>query len=42
MMANECYCKIYLSKIFYLEEFCPFLQRLYVKAGNCTNPNLSQ
>lgn len=45
MMANELRCKMYeqmdLSKTYYLEEFCPFLQFLHIEAQNCNNPDLS-
>lgn len=44
-MANELHCKIYeqiyLSKISYLEEFCPLFWFLHIEAGNCTNPDLT-
>lgn len=44
-MANELHCKtyeqMYLSKIFYLEEFFAFLQFLHIEVGNCNNPDSS-
>lgn len=45
MMTNEIHCKMYKQmywgKIFYLKEFCPFLQFLLIEEGNCNNSDLS-
>lgn len=44
-MTNKIHCKMYMKmcwgKIFYLKEFCPFLQFLLTEEGSCNNSDLS-